>query len=1021
MTKHKWQCLVVLLLITALLASSCAYFNPGGSDNIHRASAEIKDSSEGALLDYETISHEFERVTYHELGENAAEAEDVEVVWNEQARFISDELAEIILSAETLTSDREIEVSAVEPEPVYNPEELLINVEKKVSYWVVKTDYNNGDPTYILRRANLEDVFEILYVPEQTVYLNKDNVAYVADGVTMLKNNNAKSSSSSFGISTVYASNTDSENEEELVDPEEEHVYEIDRQFLDDQITVSGRFEIHYPQADVRYVTGGLFGGAEDDFDIAFIAGEEFELEITGQIEHSLDKPLKTRLVTYGLDIGDVGQASLGVYLIFDIEGNISFEYIIEQSCYIRAGVRGEKGKFLPKIETVEFYSEIDSSLNVEGEISGELYIRGGLEAGVYFNIWDHDIVKVHALVAIDARAEFKQQLAEPYDRCFLLALSFVFESEGEVMYPSGIEFSGLSWPDIEYEIMEFDIYKNSWLIYEYERCSEGEEEDSFATGQQALSPGDNTLRVDVSGTELTGFVRSQTGHSGLSPYVLAGISPGTRVHLEANQYSGIYSQRYCFDYWHGLVSHNDSWDEFLNSIESSVEFVAEEEDANYYLTAYFIHDPCYKLYVRAPEELEIESPTGHEGTYIYEVDYIPEETEVTLIAPENMPVPELLLHLYEGFEFNYWEIAILSTDEYGYPNYLHLYSQPRVESRTFTFIMDQHILVRPRYTAIPVPPPPSVEDVEPNDIPSASDIFRFYSLSVNSNLPHMDLLRTRAQIVIDSDTRHGGIIDASGGYVKPEIPAGRQVQLEAPEYIGSGDNRYLFHSWAGDAASTERFISFNMDTHKNITVNYVASPEETLEQPSHYTLTVNSSGNDQADVDITSKTGHGGKTNYQITNIASQAKIHLEAPEYLGSGAERKRFSSWSGAVSSSSRSITLEMDSNKIVTANYIDAPAPIARPKTYTLEVISSVDDPSVKIGAYITSKTGHGGTTPYTIIGIEEGTKVHLEVGDLINFDGRFTGWSGSISDEKRSINFTMDSDKKLQANYWYEIF
>jgi hypothetical protein len=90
---------------------------------------------------------------------------------------------------------------------------------------------------------------------------------------------------------------------------------------------------------------------------------------------------------------------------------------------------------------------------------------------------------------------------------------------------------------------------------------------------------------------------------------------------------------------------------------------------------------------------------------------------------------------------------------------------------------------------------------------------------------------------------------------------------------------------------------------------------------PIQYTLTVNSIG--AYGVSILSSTEHGGTTNYSKT-ISEGANANLEAPLYHGSGAERKRFAGWSGASSSTERSIMFTMDGDKTVTAKYADDPA-------------------------------------------------------------------------------------------------
>ncbi len=92
----------------------------------------------------------------------------------------------------------------------------------------------------------------------------------------------------------------------------------------------------------------------------------------------------------------------------------------------------------------------------------------------------------------------------------------------------------------------------------------------------------------------------------------------------------------------------------------------------------------------------------------------------------------------------------------------------------------------------------------------------------------------------------------------------------------------------------------------------------------SSYNLTVNST-NPASGVAITSSTDHGGTTSYNRT-LTPDTSVTLTAPAYHGSGASRKKFSNWSGASSSTNRTISLTMSANLTVTANYVNFPVPI-----------------------------------------------------------------------------------------------
>jgi hypothetical protein len=96
------------------------------------------------------------------------------------------------------------------------------------------------------------------------------------------------------------------------------------------------------------------------------------------------------------------------------------------------------------------------------------------------------------------------------------------------------------------------------------------------------------------------------------------------------------------------------------------------------------------------------------------------------------------------------------------------------------------------------------------------------------------------------------------------------------------------------------------MDADKSVTANY-----ETI-TPTTHTLSVSSSG--ELGVPITSSTGHGGTTNY-IKTVDEDTKVTLTAPATSGG----KTFTGWTGAVTSSERTIEVSMDADKFVTTNY------------------------------------------------------------------------------------------------------
>jgi|GEM_PF-3220815 len=619
---------------------------------------DVVDEDEDVIYDDDLLPgqvgdepHVFKRVEYYELGENAAEVEDVEVIWDDKVRFISDELADRILQAEKEAEDKELLIKLTRAEAIYEPEEYLVHVEKHVAYMVVRKiigdEDEDDDPldiTYVLLRANLEDIFEDLSIPEQTVELKLDNIAYVGEGIEVLPTGNPN------------------------------HTFRFtNQQYMDGAITVNGEIRLFYPSIDIHYKLGK--SGDKSNFHVEFHAGEEIDLEILGQLD--FDRRQEILVGVYGLDIGRVGQASLNVYLIIDVEGNISFEYRVDQGYHIRTGVRGDKGRIFPKIRTVDFYYEPESWLEVEGYIDGELQLIAGVKGGVYLNLFSYDIFYLEAECGVVARAEFEAQLTAPYQQCFTLELYAYLDANGEVMYI--VPKRGL--PPWESRVRAFNIYSNVWLIYKYQSCDQ-EIDGSFGTGEQALVEGANTLSVKSSGAENV-YIQSNFP-AFRTNYFLTGIAPGTTVRLIAPEYIGYGWERKEFERWSGAHT----------STDRSINFIIDTEGADLSITAHYVEDPgIYTLQVKAPEGVEIESGTGHGGVGDYEITEIVHGTTVDLQAPviREEREREGIKDDFSGLQIKeIWHRPFLGWYNVGGPSFS--------ESRMTTFLMRGDRYVEARY-----------------------------------------------------------------------------------------------------------------------------------------------------------------------------------------------------------------------------------------------------------------------------------------------------------------------------------
>jgi uncharacterized repeat protein (TIGR02543 family) len=119
----------------------------------------------------------------------------------------------------------------------------------------------------------------------------------------------------------------------------------------------------------------------------------------------------------------------------------------------------------------------------------------------------------------------------------------------------------------------------------------------------------------------------------------------------------------------------------------------------------------------------------------------------------------------------------------------------------------------------------------------------------------------------------------------------GEQVTLTATP--GSG---FTFSNWSGDGSGTTNPINVTMNTNKTLTANFTQGP------PTRYTLTVNITGS-----------GSVTKNPDKPTYNQGEQVILMATPS---SGFS---FSSWSGDASGTTNPVTLTMNGNKTVMANF------------------------------------------------------------------------------------------------------
>ena len=194
---------------------------------------------------------------------------------------------------------------------------------------------------------------------------------------------------------------------------------------------------------------------------------------------------------------------------------------------------------------------------------------------------------------------------------------------------------------------------------------------------------------------------------------------------------------------------------------------------------------------------------------------------------------------------------------------------------------------------------------------------------------------------------------------------SGTQVVLRPTAASG-----YQFTGWSGDANGTANPLTVTMNSNKNITANFTLIPVATT-----YTL------------NVTAVNGTVSKTPNQ-TSYASGAQVVLRATPAQG-----YQFTGWSGHANGSVNPLTVTMNSNKNITANFTLIPA-----NGFTLNV---------------TAVNGTVSKTPNQAT-YANGTQVVLRPTAANGY--QFTGWSGDANGSANPLTVTMNSNKNITANF-----
>ena len=149
-------------------------------------------------------------------------------------------------------------------------------------------------------------------------------------------------------------------------------------------------------------------------------------------------------------------------------------------------------------------------------------------------------------------------------------------------------------------------------------------------------------------------------------------------------------------------------------------------------------------------------------------------------------------------------------------------------------------------------------------------------------------------------------ITATNGGSVSPAVGTHTYDAETEVAVIATADAGYTFSDWIGASSSTDAAITVKMDGDKVLTANF---QEDVTPPPDKFSLTISATV--------------GGSVSPAVGEHFYKADTSVTVTAAADSG---YTFNKWSGASSSADAAITVKMDGNKTLTANFLkDVPPP------------------------------------------------------------------------------------------------
>jgi len=215
-----------------------------------------------------------------------------------------------------------------------------------------------------------------------------------------------------------------------------------------------------------------------------------------------------------------------------------------------------------------------------------------------------------------------------------------------------------------------------------------------------------------------------------------------------------------------------------------------------------------------------------------------------------------------------------------------------------------------------------------------------------------------------------------------PNAAGGTYVEGTVVTLTASANVNFAFTNFSGDVSSPSNRVTIAMTANRSVTANFIEAIVPT------YALTVLTNPPGAGTVQISPPPNAPNGRYLEGTTVTLTAAA-------LGTNA----FTNWTGAVSSTTNRVTVVMDSDKAIAANFV----PVI-PPSYTLTV--NVAPTNGGIVLVVPPPASNGTYTANTTVALSAEP----------NFGFRFVRWTGAVASSNALVLLVMTGDKTVTATF-----